>query len=152
MAETPALNCSMVLSNNHSLFDGPSLRQYICPPRYNWNIVERVALNTITPLPPFSIFHMAVIFLVMFCFYLVVFSAIFNNISVTKYIVAVSFIGGGNRSTRRKPPTCRNITDKLYHIMLYQCTSPSAGLLFSCDASCFLITNIMIEIYSFFVY
>ena len=34
------------------------------------------------------------------------------------YIVAVSFIGGGNWSTRRKPP----ITDKLYHIMLY--TSP----------------------------
>jgi hypothetical protein len=23
------------------------------------------------------------------------------------YIVAVSFIGGGNQSTRRKPPTCR---------------------------------------------
>ena len=23
------------------------------------------------------------------------------------FIVAVSFIGGGNRSTRRKPPTCR---------------------------------------------
>jgi hypothetical protein len=23
------------------------------------------------------------------------------------YIVAVRFIGGGNRSTRRKPPTCR---------------------------------------------
>jgi len=23
------------------------------------------------------------------------------------YIVAVSLIGGGNRSTRRKPPTCR---------------------------------------------
>jgi len=23
------------------------------------------------------------------------------------YMVAVSFIGGGNRSTRRKPPTCR---------------------------------------------
>jgi len=22
------------------------------------------------------------------------------------YIVVVSFIGGGNRSTRRKPPTC----------------------------------------------
>ena len=32
------------------------------------------------------------------------------------YIVAVSFIGGGKRSTRRKPPTCR----KLYHIMLYR--------------------------------
>ena len=23
------------------------------------------------------------------------------------YIVAVSFIGGGNQSTQRKPPTCR---------------------------------------------
>jgi len=23
------------------------------------------------------------------------------------YIMVVSFIGGGNRSTRRKPPTCR---------------------------------------------
>ena len=31
-----------------------------------------------------------------------------------RYIVAVSFIGGGNRSTQRKP-----LTDKLYHIMLY---------------------------------
>jgi len=31
-----------------------------------------------------------------------VFNAIFNNISV---IVAVSFIGGENRSTRRKPLT-----------------------------------------------
>jgi hypothetical protein len=29
--------------------------------------------------------------------------------------VAVSFIDGGNRSTRRKPPTCR-MTDKLYHM------------------------------------
>ena len=28
------------------------------------------------------------------------------------YIMAVSFIGGGNQSTRRKPPTCRT----LYHI------------------------------------
>jgi len=28
------------------------------------------------------------------------------------YIVAVSFIGGGNWSTRRKPPTCRkSLTD-----------------------------------------
>jgi hypothetical protein len=33
-------------------------------------------------------------------------NAIFNNISVI-YIVAVSFIGGGNQSTRRKPQTCR---------------------------------------------
>jgi len=28
---------------------------------------------------------------------------VFNNISV----LAVSFIGGGNRRIRRKPPTCR---------------------------------------------
>jgi len=34
---------------------------------------------------------------------LVVFNATFNNISD---IVPVSFIGGGNRRTRRKPPTC----------------------------------------------
>ena len=37
--------------------------------------------------------------------------------------MAVSFIGGGNWSTRRKPPTCRKSqqtkTDKLYHLMLY---------------------------------
>jgi hypothetical protein len=25
------------------------------------------------------------------------------------YIMAVSFIGGGNRTTLRKPPTCRNL-------------------------------------------
>jgi len=30
----------------------------------------------------------------------------FNNISVTKYIVAVSFIRGGNQSNRRYPSTC----------------------------------------------
>ena len=35
-------------------------------------------------------------------------------------IVAVSFIGGGNRSTRRKTPDLPKITDKLYHIMLYR--------------------------------
>jgi hypothetical protein len=43
------------------------------------------------------------------CFFvcLVVFNATFNNISVTRYIVAVSFIGGGNWRIRRKPPTSR---------------------------------------------
>ena len=35
------------------------------------------------------------------------------------YIVVVCFIGGGNRSTWRKPPTCRK-SDKLCHVMLYQ--------------------------------
>jgi hypothetical protein len=33
--------------------------------------------------------------------------------------MVVSFIGGGNRSTQRKPPTCRK-SDKLYQIMLYR--------------------------------
>ena len=36
------------------------------------------------------------------------------------YIVAVSFIGGGNRSTRRKPLTCRKSLTNFYHIMLYR--------------------------------
>jgi hypothetical protein len=40
------------------------------------------------------------------------------------YIVAVSFIGGGNRSIRRKPPTHRKSLTKLYNIMY---TSPRAG-------------------------
>jgi hypothetical protein len=34
------------------------------------------------------------------------------------YIVAVSFIGGGNWSTRRKPPTCHKPLT-IYHIILY---------------------------------
>ena len=36
---------------------------------------------------------------------LMVLNVTFNSIS--SYIVAVSFIGGGNRRTRKKPPTCR---------------------------------------------
>ena len=37
--------------------------------------------------------------------------------------MTVSFIGGGNRSTQRKPTDLSQVTDKLYHIMLY--TSPN---------------------------
>jgi len=42
------------------------------------------------------------------------------------YIVAVSFICGGNRSTWRKPPTCHK-SNKLYHIMFIEYTSPWTG-------------------------
>ena len=44
-------------------------------------------------------------------------NATFNNISV---MVVVSFIVGGNQSTLRKALTLLQVTDKLYHIMLYQ--------------------------------
>jgi hypothetical protein len=30
-------------------------------------------------------------------------------------IVAISFIGGGNESTQRKPPTCRKVLTNLSH-------------------------------------
>jgi len=43
----------------------------------------------------------------------IVFNVTFNNIS---YIVTVSFIGGGNGSTKRKAP---QVTDELYYIMFY---------------------------------
>ena len=39
---------------------------------------------------------------------------------VQLYIMAVSFIGGGNWSTQKKPPPCRkSLTHFKYHIMLY---------------------------------
>jgi hypothetical protein len=37
----------------------------------------------------------------------VVFNGTFNNITCYSYIMAVSFIGGRNRSTRKKPLTWR---------------------------------------------
>jgi hypothetical protein len=36
------------------------------------------------------------------------------------YIVAVSFIGEEKRSTRGKSPVQSEVTDKLYHIMLFR--------------------------------
>jgi len=41
------------------------------------------------------------------------------------YIVAGSYIGGGHQSDQRKPPTCRKSLTN-YHIMLFECVSPSA--------------------------
>jgi hypothetical protein len=34
------------------------------------------------------------------------------------YIVVVSFIGGENQSTQRKPQTCLQFSDKHYHIFV----------------------------------
>ena len=45
----------------------------------------------------------------------VVFNHFFQHFS---YIIAVSFIGGGNRSTLNRPH--QPVTNKLYHIMLYR--------------------------------
>ena len=47
-----------------------------------------------------------------------VFNPMFNTISV----ISVSYIGGGNQNTQGKP--LPQVTDKPYHIMLYECTSP----------------------------
>ena len=56
----------------------------------------------------------------------IVFNTTFNNIFFSA-IVKVSFIGGENRSIRRKPPTCRK---SLTHIKLYRIeyASPSLGI------------------------
>jgi hypothetical protein len=40
------------------------------------------------------------------------------------YMVAVSFIGGGNRSTHRKPPTCRKSLTNFITKFCIEYTSP----------------------------
>ena len=50
-----------------------------------------------------------------------VFNATFSNTSVIQFcIVAISFIGRGNRSTQDKTITLSQVTDKVYHIMLHR--------------------------------
>ena len=44
------------------------------------------------------------------------------------YIVAVSFVCGGNGSTRRKPPTCHKSLTTLSHIMLYRVHIAMGGI------------------------
>jgi len=50
-----------------------------------------------------------------------VFNATFNMqyFNYKMYIAAVICYGGGNRSTQRKPPTCRKSLTNFNHIMLY---------------------------------
>jgi len=49
------------------------------------------------------------------------------NIQYFSYIVTVSFIGGGNQSTCRKPQTCRKSLTNFITQCCIKYTSPSAG-------------------------
>jgi hypothetical protein len=59
--------------------------------------------------------------------WVMVFNATFQQ--YFSYIVAVNLIFGGNRSTRRKPPTCRKSLTNFYHIMLYRVYSIKLNIL-----------------------
>ena len=63
------------------------------------------------------------------------------------YIVAVSFIGEEKRSTRGKSPVQSEVTDKLYHIMLFRVEFELTTLVVivtdctdSCISNCHTIT------------
>ena len=58
--------------------------------------------------------------------YSMVFNATVNHISVSYYIVVVSFIGGGNRSTGRKLPTSRKPLTKFNTYTCIEYISPWA--------------------------
>ena len=61
---------------------------------------------------------------------LMVFNATINNISAIS--LAVSFTGGGNRRTRRKPPTCRKSLTNLRQTPLPDRDSNSRHQWWSC--------------------
>jgi hypothetical protein len=77
-------------------------------------------------------------------------NATFNIISVLN-IVSVSFIGGGNRSTRRKHPTCRKSLKsnniKSNNTMLYKIKSPG-WISYNCISS--LITFIIYHLITYY--
>ena len=66
----------------------------------------------------YFLFYVDLCELLLSLFKVMVYNTSFNNISVILWR-SVFFLCGGNRSTRRKPPTCRKSLTKLFHIMLY---------------------------------